>query len=346
VSRFEANLLDILRCFLRHLPLERVQRRLIEPCERPKCLSRTAVRLAEDMLAKGTVALLARSGGWRRERHLRAGRVVEGRLWERTDPEELGLTFSRHTLGFLIWITAADLNNKKLRWPSPVGRELTVGDSLFLYYAYGVVRRSAAIPGNSRPRVFAENPLCRLAYPQDFGMLGDAAPPQDIAPWTAGLGACILEALQGELTELWLKVERNKAEVDSWQEMQGLAQSQARVLDPLFKAVEEAGRLDLTRFLLAVLARLLHPDTTADRWLAGLKERGPTMGDRTKTARDALVLLQRLQTMRRWASEARGVAFFEEQYAASQLWKTDWERGKGELLHARAGAILRQVEPL
>ncbi|HYT94891.1 MAG TPA: hypothetical protein VEL76_39605 [Gemmataceae bacterium] len=346
VSRFEANLLDILRFFLRRMALERVQRRIIEECGRPKCLSRAAVRIAEDMLGKGCVSLLARAGGWRRERHLRYGHVVEGRLWERSPPGALGLTFSRHTLDFLIWITAEDLNDKKLRWWSPAGRELTVGDWLFLYYAYGALRHSAAIPGNSRPFAFAGHPLCRLAYPEDFQGLGEAAPDLDFAPWTNDLGAFILEALQRELAERWLKVERNKASVVQWQAMQALARSQAQALDPLFKAVETAGRLDLTRFLLEALQHLLPPEATADRWLEGLRERGPTMAERTKTARDALMLLRRLQTMRRWATEARGVAFFEENYAASQLWKTDWERWQGDVLHARAEAILRQVEPL
>src|SRR5947209_5453334 len=78
-----------------------------EPPPPPACLSRPAVRLVKDALAKGCVFLLARRGGWRVERHLRGGRVAEGRLWQRTPPAELGLTFSRHALEFLVWITAA-----------------------------------------------------------------------------------------------------------------------------------------------------------------------------------------------------------------------------------------------
>jgi hypothetical protein len=277
---------------------------------------------------------------------LRGKAVVEGRLWERTEPDGLGLIFSRHTLDFLIWITAEDLNDKKLRWWSPADREMTVADWLFLYYAYGVLRHSAAIPGNSRPGVFSVNPLCRLAYPEDFQSLGEAAPNLDFAPWTNDLGGFILEALQGELAERWLKVEQSKQDIVSWQAMQALSRSQSVVLDALFKAIEGAGRLDLTRFVLKTLAHLLPADATSERWLVGVKDRGPTMAERTKTARDALILLRRMQTMRRWATEARGVAFFEENYAASQLWKTDWERWQGDVLHARAEAILRQVEPL
>jgi hypothetical protein len=194
--------------------------------------------------------------------------------------------------------------------------------------------------------VFNVNPLCRLAYPEDFVILGEAAPDLDFAPWTNDLGGFILEALQSELAERWLKIERSKPSMVNWQAMQALSRAQTVVLDALFKAVEAAGRLDLTRFVLAALTPMLSADAGPERWLEGLKDRGPTMAERTKTARDALMLLRRLQTMRRWATEARGVAFFEDNYAASQLWKTDWERWQGEVLHARAEAILRQVEPL
>ena len=48
VSRFEANLLEILRFFLGRLSVDRAQRHLLEACDRPKCLSRAAVNLVED----------------------------------------------------------------------------------------------------------------------------------------------------------------------------------------------------------------------------------------------------------------------------------------------------------
>ena len=56
--------------------------------------------------------LLARAGGWRRERQLRSGQRVEGRLWERTPPGELGLTFSRQSLELLMWFTAENPTDK------------------------------------------------------------------------------------------------------------------------------------------------------------------------------------------------------------------------------------------
>src|SRR5947209_544032 len=97
VSRFEANLLRLLYFFLRREPAERglplVEQRLTAPA----CLGRSTVRLVQDALARGCTHLLAQRGGWRVERHLRGERIAMGRLWERTPPPDLGLSFSRHS---------------------------------------------------------------------------------------------------------------------------------------------------------------------------------------------------------------------------------------------------------
>ena len=108
VSRFEANLLRLLYFFLRREPVERALPLVENRMQAPPCLSRAAVRLAQDALAKGCVYMIVREReGWRSERFLRGERVADGRLWERTPPDQLGLSFSRHTLEFLVWITAA-----------------------------------------------------------------------------------------------------------------------------------------------------------------------------------------------------------------------------------------------
>src|SRR6516162_9898000 len=98
VSRFEADLLSLLYFFLRREPAEGVRGHIERGSTPPACLGRGSIRLAEDALRKGVVQLLAERGGWRRERFLRDGRPVEGRLWERTVPTDLGLTFSPQTL--------------------------------------------------------------------------------------------------------------------------------------------------------------------------------------------------------------------------------------------------------
>ena len=101
ISRFEVNLLRVLRAVVQQAPVEHVLPLLVKPLPRPKCLSRDAVDLVEDTLAKGCVQFLARRG-WMRERFMRAGTSTEGRLWQRSTPAELGLAFSPHALEFLL----------------------------------------------------------------------------------------------------------------------------------------------------------------------------------------------------------------------------------------------------
>src|SRR5215510_8514040 len=95
VSKFEYNLLRILRFLLGHMPADQagtlISAKFSPP---PPCLSRTCVRLVRDMLAKGLVVYLVRSGGWRNERYLRANHPVQGRVWERHTLDERKLVFS------------------------------------------------------------------------------------------------------------------------------------------------------------------------------------------------------------------------------------------------------------
>src|SRR5690348_17516341 len=77
VSRFEAHLLRLLWYFLGREPSERALPLLENRCAAPACLHRNAIQLIQDALAKGCVVLLARRGGWRRERFLRGDHVVE-----------------------------------------------------------------------------------------------------------------------------------------------------------------------------------------------------------------------------------------------------------------------------
>jgi hypothetical protein len=344
VSRFEANLLRILHFFLRRAPAEQALALIGNRYQEPPCLSRAAVELVQDSLAKGCVALLARGGGWRRERHLRGEQVVEGRLWERTPPKELGLTFSRHSLRFLKWITAARPTDDKPRW-QPVENELTIGDWLLLYFAYQALRNTDAGWSLRLRLPFARHALLRLAYPHDFADVSNRQP-VDFVPWTTGLGACILEVLQTDLAVSWLQVERGKAQISDWQTMQALGRCQEEVLTAFLQEVEAAQRRDLARFLLQVAAGLLHDGASRASWIGESSHAGPRVTDRMETYRAAGAFLRQLDRLREWEEEARGVGYLDEGYVASQLWKADWERGRGAELHARARAVLREMEPL
>src|SRR5436309_3277519 len=166
VSRFEANLLKVLRFFLRQVPPEQAVGLVDARQNRPPCLSAACLHLVRDSLSKGCVQRLAR-GGWRREPYLRHGRAVEGRLWERSPPPELALAFSKHTLEFLLWVTAETPRNTAVSWQPPEP-ELTPADRLLLYLAYDALRGETEVGSALRQRAaFARNALVRLAFPED-----------------------------------------------------------------------------------------------------------------------------------------------------------------------------------
>jgi hypothetical protein len=346
VTRFEANLLRLLYYFLKREPPEQALPLVEQRLEPPPCLNRPAVRLAQDALAKGCTHLLAQRGGWRVERFLRGERIAEGRLWERTAPAALGLSFSRHALEFLIWITAARPGDRESPW-GPPEEQLTDGDRVLLFFAHEGLREGADSLGGPdlrRRHPYNRHGLCRLAYPEDFTGLSDVVP--HFAPWTTGVGACVLEALQPDLADRWVRVEGSKERLDDPQQMLALGRSQTAVLQAFFDALEQAGRMDLARFFLQAMSRLLGPGASAALWIGGLRTTGLRLADRNAVYQAAVVALRWLERLQTWARRARSVGYFDEGYQAAQLWKADWEQYQGDALCERAQQIVRQTDPL
>ncbi len=347
VSRFEANLLRLLGFFLRREPPERALPLLENQCSAPPCLRRSAVDLVRDALGKGCVQLLARGGGWRRERFLRQGRAVEGRLWERTAPHELGLTFSAHTMRFLIWITANRPDGVNRPWRASHD-DLTLGDLLLLYFAHDGLCKLR--PGLNATKLlegepFVQHALCWLAHPGDFSSVPASVRPK-FAPWTNGVGACILEALQPELERRWIDVESSKTRLADPQVMLALGAAQERGLTAFLDAIEREGRMDLARFLLRSAAALLGPNARPEMWTERLHLAGWRLADRAAIYRAATTFLRTMDRLQSWERRARGIGYFEDGYAASQLWKADWEQVQGDILTERARAIVKQLDPI
>jgi hypothetical protein len=343
VSRFEAHLLRLLRSFL--APPDELPAVPAAPAGRlamPPGLSADCLHLVRDSLRKGIVLHLARAGGWRRERHLRGGQAVEGRLWERTPPPELALAFSRQTIAFLMWLTAG--RPESPHWDPPL-EQLTLGDQLLLFLAYRSSReQELGLALRARPQ-FARHGLVRLFFPEDFP--GDQSR-LDYKLWVEGTGGTIVEALQPALRERWLEQERAKAASISWSLLRGSGQSQEHVLSAFFEACENAKRPDLARFLLQAMADLLSPDLTPAFWTGGLSaENAPTrLAERLDTQRQALAVLAKLDRLAAWTRGYAGTQFFDEGYATAQLWLADWEHYRGEELTSIAQNLLRQLEPL
>jgi hypothetical protein len=347
VSRFEANLLRILRFFLRQVPAEEGLRLVNAKPAQPECLSAAAVHLVRDSLSKGCVLYLVRAGGWRRERFLRRGLPKYGRLWERSDVPDLALRFSEHALEFLIWVTANKPGEGKPSW-QPRLKELTPADQLLLFLAYEAMRIDPDVAAALRlMAAVTANALVRLTYPEDFA----AAQPQpapDFAPWLIGLGALILEALQPVLLARWLAIERGKGQIGDWSRMLHQGRAEQQVLEKFTAAAESAGRLDLARFLVQALAAVLvTPNLPPTFWTGGLQGAGPPrLAERLETQRSALSLLRQTERFRRWEERARRAGWDDEDRDAQKFWLGEWERHNGNTIAQRAEQVLHQLEPL
>ena len=345
VSRFEASLLRLLRSFLRHVPGETGPTTPAGKLALPKCLSANCVHLVCDSLSKGCVLYLAKAGGWRRERHLLTGRPTTGRLWERTPPEELGLSFSVQSLHLLVWLTAG--RPEKHEW-QPQAAELTTGDLFLLFLSYANLREQEAGQVLRNRLIIQKHGLIALFFPEDFALVANQ-PALDFATWTKDAGAHTIEALQPRLHQRWLALERGKHEIKDWLKMRQLGQSQERVLSGFLQAAREANRPDLARFFLKAMSELLSPDLTPKFWLAGLQGSGPPkLAERFDVQRGALAAVRQFERLGEWIRWAGNVSFVddEELYAAAQLWLSDWEQYLGKELLAIAQHLLRQIEPL
>jgi hypothetical protein len=118
------------------------------------------------------------------------------------------------------------------------------------------------------------------------------------------------------------------------------------VLDAWLSSLEAAGRRDLARFLLATVRGLLGTSGAERTWVRPDVLKELRLAERTRTQRAALSLLSTLERLQGWERVARGVGYFDEGYAAAQLWKAEWEAQGGEALCERGRAIRRELDPL
>jgi hypothetical protein len=291
--------------------------------------------------------LLASRGGWRDERFLRKERPVGGRLWQRTEPEDLGLTFSKHSMDFLIWITAARPGDKQPNW-GPSHDQLTHGDLLLLFFAHEGLRDTVeglGAPTLRKRAPYMHHALCWLTYPEDFTQAPDDAKPR-FDPWIKGVGACILEALQPELAARWIHVESTKEKIEQPTAMRALGTSQDRILDAFLTSLEKVKRRDLARFLLKAGFHLLGEHAHPGMWTGALQMGGQRLADRAATYQAGVALLRHMERLNGWTRWARACGYLDEDYAIAQLWLADWEQYNGDNMVTRAQTIIRNLDPM
>lgn len=341
VSRFEANLLSILYAVLGYRGGGPWMSKILQPMPQPKCLSRDTVRLVEQALAKGMSLWLASADGWRVERFLRNEKPVSGRLWERTSPSDLGLAFSRKSLEFLVWLTAKQPLLPENRWQAPLGA-LTVGDQLLILRTLSALTATPVATRWFAEPVFTKQPLIALFF---LDSIADERSELkiDFTPWMHGAGAIVLECLQSELAERWVRIERAKRQIQRPEQMVRLGKLQQQVLGALTDAAEQSGRRDLCRFLLMALAELTTEEGSAREWVRSLKVDHLRLADRTTFYQTASAFLGFAKQLRRWIEACAATGYFDEGYQAAQLWLADWERYDGDGVSRRALAMVKNM---
>ena len=348
VSRFEYNLLRILKFLVGHFPADQGLQLVRTATARPDCIGAGAVDLVKDTLGKATVLFLTRAGGWRNDKYLRNNAPAAGRVWERIPLDERTLEFSRPVLDFLFWLTAEKVHETKQAWDA-APKALTPADELFFALAFDATRSDPDVLNTLRRKdVFARNPLCWLFAPHDAADPEAAKPqPPDFAPMFTGLRAVLLECLQTQLAHRWVRSERDKGQNGDWKKMRQQGAAEFAALRDFLAAAEAARRTDLARFVLRTNAAVLQSDLTPVFWTGGLQGSGPPrLADRLDTQRAALAFPRQMEALEAWQERARFVGYFDDDYPASQMWKADWEAANGDRVAARARAAVAMLEPL
>ena len=346
VSKFEFNLIRILRFALGQWPADQGLQLVRAAVPKPECLSAAAVHLVKDSLAKGCVLFLVRDGGWRNDFYLRDQKPLRGRAWERTPPDERALEFSRHVIEFLVWATAEKVHETKIPWDAPPD-ELTPADELFFWMVLDACRADPdLLVALRRKKAFRANPLCWISYPGDMAETDDPAVP-DFAPLFTGLRAVMLECLQPHLAKRWIASERAKGQIGDWKRMRTQGRAEFAALRAFLEAAGASHRTDLARFVLKTNAAVLQMDATPVFWTGGLQGSGPPrLADRLDTQRSAQAVPRQMEILQRWQERALYVGYFDEGYQASQMWKKEWEAANGDRVAARARHAFEMLEPL
>jgi hypothetical protein len=325
VARSEAELLDLAARII-----SPAQRSLAALREQPKRNARimqigpTAMRLLQQVLARGVAAELLRRGGWETRRTLVGDQLERGRLWER-HPALPALHFTEASFRLLAWLRAEDVSEPKTTLE--FGAPTSTADELLLYFAAAEVVKAH---GNLRQPAFLCSPLCQLAFPSHLAG-AEPLPDIDFGPLVSGDGAIVLEALQSELARRLLEIEQSKREIIVLENMIRLGAAQTQAFAGLFRAIEakEPRRRDLAGFIAEAARDLLGkgPDRTCPDhrfWVEQLDMRAP-LARRQAAFTASAAFLRTVGQLGRWLDEAGLVAHFDDDYASAQLLLSSWE---------------------
>ena len=347
VSEFEFNLLRILKFIYKSYPLSSGAQLIKTKIVNKEPLSDEALHLIKDILSKGTVLFLVRSGGWRNDKYLKDNHPVEGRVWERIPLEDRTLTFSYNVLSFLIWITKEEIHKTQEEWECDV-EYITPADEIFFWHVFNACISDHEIMNVlCKQKVFNHNLLCWItsAYYASNKKLRTTLP--DMPNMCVGLRSVVMECVQSYLVDRILLSEKSKPSIKDWNVMRIQGNGEYQALNMFIKQAEETGRKDLAKFILNTNYKLLQSDLKAEFWHSGLTDKAPSrLADRLETRRASLALPRQMAELSKWYQQAMEVGYFDEDYQASQLFKDMWEKMDGNNTAMKAKNIVDSIDPL
>ena len=284
----------------------------------PPKIGTTCAELVVDALAQIWPTLWGRDHA-RPGASIRDGKVVRGRGWERN--QLAPLDYSAFTLALLRWLVEMPLATAGVVDKLAI-KPTTIGDQVVAYLALEVAAETPAQLTIARASKATLAPLAWLG----FAHVLPTAPPEDDKAWDAlctGSGAAVVEALQIDLGKRWRTVELTKRAITDPETLIALGAAQDATLSRFMAACTRAGRRDLAGFVLDAMVPLLGRDVAP---FPNDLDRTKPLGVRMAARKGAGALLRAMQTWCDWDKAHRGVRFLDDDYEASQLLLTRFEK--------------------
>ena len=278
----------------------------------PPKIGPTSARLLENTLRHVWRALWLR-GGAKPAASVKDGATIKrGRLWERHAP--LPLTFTNATVKLLRWLVATPFAAPASTLSELPVTPLSVGDQVMVYLALDAARSTPALRGIALQPFVRNAPLAWLGFAPL--LVGRTAKVPAFDSLTAGVGAVVVEALQGELARRWFTAELDKRAITDPQELIDLGSAQEAVLGQFMSACDRRGRRDLAAFVIDAAIPLLAKNVSPAP--AELDAKSP-LSVRAQARTAAGAMLRAVLRWQDWDQEHRGVRFIDDNYQAAQL---------------------------
>jgi len=281
----------------------------------PGNIGPTCAELVGDALDQVWPALWRRDAG-RPGAAIRAGKAVRGRGWERNPITPL--EYSKFTIALLRWLVEMPLAT-----PGAVDKlkvvPHTIGDQIVSYLALDVAAETPAQLTIARSSQIARAPLAWLG----FAHVLPGEPPDSFDSLVTGPGAVAVEALQRDLAHKWRTVELTKRAVTDPDVLIAIGAAQDATLTRFMDACTNAGRRDLAGFVIDAMLPLLGREVAP---FPNDLDRTKPLSSRMAARNAAGALLRALACWVEWDRSHRGVRFLDDDYEASQLLLSRFEK--------------------